>query len=139
MVLRKLAKERREAEAKKKVEAYFAGDPNPIGKPNTTNPILNGKQSFVEDIQGRLEDYVTLKSTTAIQGSIGGRIPDKNWFACLSDDKGKLIELGLRQKYQTGKLLHYAEAIITYDPAVAQEDVDVVRRALTDSGLARRV
>ena len=136
MALRKIAKERREREAKMKKEVFFAGDENPA-----LSKISEERDFYLSKIQFGLKDYCDLDETarSSRRPAYGGIIPDRVWKGEIETDTRE-IKMLIRQKYtQPGAKLIYVEAEIEYGPEIAKKDVDAVRNVLTLVGLEKRI
>jgi len=142
MTLRKNAKEARDAEKRKKKEVYYSGERNNL-KPNFSDRqrgIIEANGDFVTAIGKELVDYCEFNDTTPIPArrTYGGPIVDKTWEAEVSASGNRIIEIRVLQGYvQPGANLSYGEAEIKYAPGVSRDDINIIRKAITDSGLVR--
>ena len=130
MVLIKVAKKRREEEAKKIREFYSARD---IDRSERDDPI--------KELQRIFWDYCELiaKPRDFSRQLDGGSIPDRISRGRIGTTGGG-IELRIIQRYeQPGCRLVYAEVEMAYKPQVAEGDLSAVRDSLVSVGLTKRV
>lgn len=92
------------------------------------NPEVHGDVFSV--IESELSDYCEF--TSAGDGIVRGGHPDKKWAGEFGD-----IGIEVEQSYTRTGDLSVAKAYVKYGSSANEADLDVVRRALTSSGLEK--
>jgi len=117
--------------SKKNKEIYFAGKK---GQPEQSfseqqSDTLKEFPDFEAAVSSKLRKYIELQE----EGIAGGTYTGKG----ILDNK---IRLKVREFYiHPGETLNYAEFELTYKPGVSEENVNIVRKALTSSGLEKKL
>jgi len=87
-------------------------------------------------LQGALVDYCNFNPSSRLDGKIAGH-PSVCWAGKIEDNDGYTMNLEVQKSYFERGILAGLELNMEYDSAVSDEDLDVVRRAITGSGLER--
>jgi hypothetical protein len=113
-------------------EQYFAKD---LGIFN----VENGYVDVVDAVGEKLKEYCIFEGGRPLSRTRGGSCQDGRWTANIETEGNSNIGIEILQSYaQPGAHLAGAKVKICYSaPDISEDDVDIVRKALTSSGLEK--
>jgi len=103
------------------------------------NVAPEGFVDVVSSLDDKLGVYCKFRELPSdIAGTRGGRVPDRDWFAIIETQNGGEIRIEISQSYQQpGVVFAGAEINLKYGLSANFSDIDIVRKAITDSGLEK--
>ncbi len=132
MTLKKIIREKNKIIEKYSIEAPFL----------SSCKIPEGYKDITDAISSKLKDYCvfdkTDKKLRSTRNIIGGPIPNSIWNGIIETTDGRNIDLEIVQSYeQPYAHLSRVNVEMKYADKVSEEDLNIIRKAFTNSGLER--